>query len=73
MELTSRQFADRLGVSPTRVRQWVSQGRIKARLITARLQLIDEREMAKVKDRRPGRPPKATKAKTKVKHGKRIK
>jgi predicted site-specific integrase-resolvase len=67
MELTSRQFADRVGVSPQRVRQWVSEGRIKSRLITTRLQLIDEREMTKVKNRRTGRPFKATKGNAKAK------
>ena len=56
MELTTKQFAERAGVSPPRVRQWVGEGRIKARLITPRFQLIDSAELAKVKNRPTGRP-----------------
>jgi excisionase family DNA binding protein len=59
MELTSKQVAERLGVSPQRVRALVKAGRIKSRLITPRLQLIDEKELVKVRKRPPGRWPKS--------------
>jgi hypothetical protein len=37
----------------------IDEGKIKARLVTPRLLLIDERELAKVRKRRkPGRPTK---------------
>jgi predicted site-specific integrase-resolvase len=58
MELTSKQFAERAGVSPQRVRQWVAEGRIVARLLSPRFQLIDSAELAKVKNRATGRPTK---------------
>ena len=56
MELTTAEFAKRLGVAASRVRQLVLDGRIKARRPNPRLLLIDERELAKVKNRKPGRP-----------------
>ena len=58
MELTTKQFAAKLGVSHQRVRQMIDEGKIKARLVTPRLLLIDEKELAKpsVKNRKPGRP-----------------
>jgi hypothetical protein len=58
MEITVHKAADRLGVTPGRVRQLISMGRIKARHLTARMMLIDERELSKpnVKNRAPGRP-----------------
>jgi excisionase family DNA binding protein len=56
MELTTAQAAARLGVSQRRVRQLVLAGRIKARHLTTRMLLIDEKELAKVKTRKPGRP-----------------
>jgi excisionase family DNA binding protein len=60
MELTTAQAAAKLGISQGRVRQLVLAGRIKARRLTPRLLLIDAKELAKVKDRKPGRPwPKA--------------
>jgi len=57
MELTSRQAAERLGVCPSRIRQFVMEGRIKARLLTPRLMLIDEKELRKIKDLRFGPKP----------------
>ena len=63
MELTSKQAAERLGVSPSRVRQLVLAGEIKSRLLTPRLMLIDEREVAKFKRPKMGRPPKKAKGK----------
>ncbi|MGD0462065.1 MAG: helix-turn-helix domain-containing protein [Tepidisphaeraceae bacterium] len=56
MELTTAQAATKLGVSQRRVRQLVLTGRIKARRLTPRMLLIDVRELAKVKTRKPGRP-----------------
>ena len=56
MELTTTQAAARLGVSARRVRAMVLAGRIKARRPSPALLLIDERELAKVKNRKPGRP-----------------
>jgi excisionase family DNA binding protein len=55
MELTTAQAAARLGISQGRVRQLVLAGRIKARHLTARMLLIDARELEKVKHRPPGR------------------
>jgi hypothetical protein len=68
MEITVHQAADKLGVTPARVRHLISAGRIKARYLTTRMMLIDVKELEKVKHRPTGRP-----AKAKVKHGKRIK
>jgi excisionase family DNA binding protein len=56
MELTTGQAAKKLGVSQSRIRALVKAGRIKARHLTTRMLLIDSRELAKVKDRKPGRP-----------------
>jgi len=56
MEITVHQAADKLGVTPGRVRQLITTGRIKARYLTSRMMLIDVRELAKVKNRKPGRP-----------------
>ncbi|MGD0462826.1 MAG: hypothetical protein ABSB74_10090 [Tepidisphaeraceae bacterium] len=64
MELTTKQFAAKLGVSHQRVRQMIDEKKIKARLVTPRLLLIESHELTKVKHRPTGRP-----AKAKVKHG----
>jgi predicted DNA-binding protein (UPF0251 family) len=56
MELTTAQAAAKLGVSQRRVRALVTSGRIKARYLNPRIMLIDEKELAKVKTRKPGRP-----------------
>jgi hypothetical protein len=58
MELTVRQFAERLHVTPGRVHQLISEGQIKpGRYLSARFMLIDDSELAKVKDRpKAGRP-----------------
>ncbi len=58
MEITVQQAADKLGVTPGRVHQLIADGRIKARYLTPRMMLIDVKELAKVKHRPPGRPPK---------------
>jgi len=56
MELTTAQAAKKLGVTPGRVRQFVLAGRIKARHVTPSVLVIDEKELAKLKNRKPGRP-----------------
>jgi excisionase family DNA binding protein len=56
MELTTAQVAKRLGVSRQRVFALVKTGRIKARKPSPALLLIDVKELAKVKVRKPGRP-----------------
>jgi excisionase family DNA binding protein len=45
MELTVREFAKRLGVTPGRVRQLVVEGRIKPRYLNPRMMLIDEKQL----------------------------
>jgi hypothetical protein len=62
MELTTAQAAAKLGVTQPRIRQLILAGTIKARLLTPRTLVIDERELRKpaVLNRgKPGRPPKA--------------
>ena len=55
MELTVAQFAKEIGVVPSRVRQMILAGEIKARHLTPRMLMIDAKELGKVpKDRRPG-------------------
>jgi excisionase family DNA binding protein len=61
MELTTAQAAGRLGVSQSRIRQLVLAGKIKARHLTPRVLLIDEKEFNRpgVADRgKPGPKPK---------------
>ena len=59
MELTTKQFAAKLGVSHQRVRQMIDEGKINARLVTPRLLLIEVKELAKVRKRnQAGRPAK---------------
>jgi hypothetical protein len=59
MELTVAQFAAKLGVSSSRVRQMVIAKQIKARHLTPRMLMIDSTELAKVRNRKPGRPKKS--------------
>jgi excisionase family DNA binding protein len=65
MELTTAQFAERLGVSQSRIRQLVLAGKITARHLTPRILLIDEKELNRpgVADR--GKPGPKTKRKSK--------
>jgi predicted ArsR family transcriptional regulator len=58
MEITVQEAAKRLGVTPGRVRQLVAEGRIKVRYLTPRMMMFDAKELAKVKHRPTGRPPK---------------
>lgn len=55
--LTTAEVAERLGVSSRRVHQFIAEGRLPAEK-KGRDYLIDEKDLAKVKNRKPGRPPK---------------
>jgi hypothetical protein len=59
MELTTAQAAAKLGVTQPRIRQLILAGTIKARLLTPRTLVIDERELRKpavLHRGKPGRP-----------------
>ena len=53
--LTTKEVAERLGVTPKRVNQLISEGRLPARRI-GRDYFIQERDLRLVKDRKVGRP-----------------
>jgi excisionase family DNA binding protein len=53
--LTVAQAADLLGISPQRVRQLISAGRLKAEK-AGRDWLIDPPDLEAVRERKPGRP-----------------
>jgi len=55
VELTTEQVAERLGVTPRRVRALITAGRLKAKKI-GRDYLIDSRDLAKFTPLPPGRP-----------------
>lgn len=55
--LTTQQAAERLGVTVSRVRQLVLEGRLPAEKFGRDL-VIKESDLKRVEDRRPGRPPK---------------
>ena len=55
MQLTTEQVAQRLGVTPRRVRALITAGRLKAKKI-GRDYLIDSRDLAKFTPLPPGRP-----------------
>jgi excisionase family DNA binding protein len=55
VQLTTEQVAQRLGVTPRRVRALVTAGRLKAKKI-GRDYLIDSRDLAKFTPLPPGRP-----------------
>ena len=55
MELTTAEAATELGVSRRRVRQYITEGRLKARKL-GRDYIIDSRSLAAFKPRRTGRP-----------------
>ena len=55
MDLTTKQAAKELGISPRRVRALITAGRLKARKI-GRDYLIDSRHLAAFKPLPPGRP-----------------
>lgn len=56
--LTTTQAAEALGVSASRVRALIASGRLKSTPVTARMHLIAPRDLAAVRVRTPGRPPK---------------
>jgi excisionase family DNA binding protein len=55
--LTTEQAADRLGVTPARVRVLIREGRLPAQSF-GRAHMINEDDLKLVGDRKPGRPPK---------------
>ena len=55
--LTTPEAAERLGVSPERVRQLIKTGRLPSQQF-GRDHVINESDLALVADRKPGRPPK---------------
>jgi excisionase family DNA binding protein len=55
--LTTKDAADRLGVTAVRVYQLIREGRLPAKKL-GRDYVINERDLARVKDRKPGRPAK---------------
>ena len=55
--LTTKEAAERLGVSAARVRQMVLDGRLPAEKFGRDL-MIKESNLSLVEDRKPGRPPK---------------
>jgi excisionase family DNA binding protein len=57
MSLTTSQAAAKLGVSVSRVQQFIKEGRLPAEKL-GRDYIIRPKDLAKVKDRKPGRPKK---------------
>lgn len=53
--LTTQETADELGVSPRRVRELITDGRLPAEK-KGRDYLINEKDLKLVKNRKPGRP-----------------
>jgi excisionase family DNA binding protein len=62
--LTTEQVAEKLGVSASRVRQFIIDGRLPA-IKLGRDNLIRETDLKLVEDRKAGRPPKPNKISTK--------
>jgi excisionase family DNA binding protein len=56
--LTTEQAADRLGVTPARVRVLIREGRLPAQSF-GRAHMINENDLKLVEERKPGRPRKA--------------
>jgi excisionase family DNA binding protein len=57
-KLTAKQAAEKLNVNDSRIRQLINSGKLPAEKY-GNLWLIDEKDLALVKDRKPtGRPPK---------------
>lgn len=59
-KLTTKEAAQRLGISDARVRQLVLSGKLPAQKFGRDLQ-IDEKDLEKVKERKAGRPKKQEK------------
>lgn len=59
--LSTKEAAERLNISPIRVRQFIQEGRLKAQLV-GRDYIIQESEIKRLEksDRKPGRPAKVT-------------
>ena len=55
--LTTAQAAEKLGVSPGRIRQFIRDGRLPATQL-GRDYIIQPKDLAKVKNRKTGRPKK---------------
>ena len=64
MMIGTTDAAKRLGISPMRVRQLVEAGRLPAQKI-GRTWVVDERDLERVRDRKPGRPASADVGKVK--------
>jgi excisionase family DNA binding protein len=62
--LTTREAADKLGVSDTRIRQMILSGRLPASQF-GKAHVIKEDDLKLVADRKPGRPAKPKTAKEK--------
>jgi excisionase family DNA binding protein len=60
--LSTSEAAEKLGISPIRVRQLIREGRLSAQKI-GRDYVIDEKDLRHVEDRQTGRPPKEKSAK----------
>ena len=56
-KITTKIAAERLGVTPSRIRVLIASGRLPA-VRVGRDWLIEERHLARVAERKPGRPPK---------------
>jgi excisionase family DNA binding protein len=54
-KLTSKEAAEKLGISTARVRQLVLSGKLRAEKFGRDL-MIDEKDLELVSDRKPGRP-----------------
>jgi excisionase family DNA binding protein len=59
-KLTTREAAERLGVSVRRVNALIQSGQLPAEKF-ANVHMIDEKDLKVVKERKPGRPAKAKK------------
>lgn len=55
--LTTEAAAERLGVTPARVRVLIAEGRLPSQKF-GRAHMIDEKDLRLVSDRKPGRPKK---------------
>jgi len=68
--ITTKEAAERLGVSTLRVQQLIWAGRLPAQKL-GRDYVIEESDLKLVADRKPGRPPKAKKEKMATKTGRK--
>ena len=68
--LTTKQAAEKLGISMPRIHQLISEGRLPAEKI-GRDYLIQEGDLKMVEERKTGRPPKPKEEKSSVKESKK--